>query len=66
MLVNAQRAHLAEFDVIAPPGLRHVEQLIVVIEAESTALPELARSILRSIVRELNDALAKCGSSKQD
>lgn len=59
MLVNAQRAHLAEFDVIAPPGLRHVEQLILVIEAESTALPELARSILRLIVRELNDALAK-------
>ena len=59
MLVNALRAHLAEFGVIAPQGLRHVEQLIAAIEAESTALPELARSILRLIVSQLNDTQAK-------
>jgi transposase len=58
MLVNALRAHLAEFG-IAPQGLRHVEQLIAAIEAESTALPELARSILRLIVTQLNDTQAK-------
>jgi len=59
MLVNALRAHLAEFGIIAPQGLRHVEQLIAAIEAESAALPELARSILRLIVAQLNDTQAK-------
>ena len=59
MLVNALRAHLAEFGVIAAQGLRHVEQLIAAIEAESTALPELARSILRLIVSQLSDTQAK-------
>ena len=33
MLINALRAHLAEFGVIAPQGLRHVEQLVAAIEA---------------------------------
>ena len=32
MLVNALRAHLVEFGVIAPQGLCHVEQLIAAIE----------------------------------
>jgi transposase len=59
MLINALRAHLAEFGIIAPQGARHVGQLIVAIEAESTALPELARSILQLIVAQLNDTQAK-------
>ena len=59
MLVNALRAHLAEFGVIAPQGLRHVEQLIAAIEAENAALPELSCSILRLIVSQLNDTQAK-------
>jgi len=42
MLVNALRAHLAEFGVIAPQGLRNFEQLV---EAKDVSLPELARSI---------------------
>ena len=36
MLVNALRAHLAEFGVIAPQGLRHVEHLIAAIEDEQS------------------------------
>jgi transposase len=59
MLVNALRAHLAEFGVIAPQGLRHVEQLIAAIDADDLALPELARSILRLIAAQLNDTQAK-------
>jgi hypothetical protein len=31
MLVNALRAHLAEFGVIAPQGLRNVGKLIAII-----------------------------------
>jgi transposase len=57
MLVNALRAHLAEFGIIASQGLRHVEQLVKAIEHVN--LPELARSILRLIVAQLNDTEAK-------
>ena len=48
MLVNALRAHLAEFGIIAPQGLRHIERLAGAIEEDSPALPELARSIFGS------------------
>jgi transposase len=59
MLVNALRAHLAEFGVIAPQGLRHVEQLVEAIEEKRINLPELARSILRLVAAQLNDTDAK-------
>src|SRR6266853_4427250 len=39
MLVNALRAHLAEFGVVAPQGLRHVERLIAAIEKNHVGLP---------------------------
>jgi transposase len=46
-LVNALRAHLAEFGVIAPQGLRNVGKLIAIIRDESDArLPDLARQVL--------------------
>ncbi|HXN89821.1 MAG TPA: transposase [Methylocella sp.] len=47
------------FGVIAPRGLRHVEQLIAAIDADDLALPELARAILRLVVAQLNDTQAK-------
>jgi transposase len=59
MLVNALRAHLAEFGIIAPQGLRHIERLAGALEEDSPALPELARSILRLVVAQLNDTQAK-------
>ena len=59
MLVNALRAHMAEFGVIAPQGLRNVDQLIDAISDARTALPELARSILQLIVAQLNDTAAR-------
>ena len=59
MLVNALRAHLAEFGIIAPQGLRHIERLAGAIEEDSPALPELARSILRLVVAQLKDTQAK-------
>ena len=43
MAVNALRAHLAEFGVVAPQGLRHVDQLVAAIEENEEGLPELAR-----------------------
>ena len=44
MLVNALRAHMAEFGIIAPQGLRHVELLTKEVAHEQERLPELARS----------------------
>src|SRR5487761_517804 len=47
MLVNALRAHLAEFGIIAPQGLRHVEILTKTIAHQQERLPELARAVLQ-------------------
>ena len=43
MLVNALRAHMAEFGIIAPQGLRHVELLTKEVAHEQERLPESAR-----------------------
>src|SRR5487761_1241941 len=45
MLVNALRAHMAEFGITAPQGLVHVEYLATVIDDDGAPLPDLARSI---------------------
>ena len=55
MLVNALRAHMAEFGIIAPQGLRHVEDLTKIIAHQGERLPELARPILQIIVDQLNE-----------
>lgn len=53
-LVNALRAHLAEFGVIAPQGLRNVGRLIAIVRDESdTRLPDLARQVLRVLATQL-------------
>ena len=59
MLVNALRAHLAEFGIVAPQGLRHVEILTKTIAHQQAQLPELARSILQTIVDQLNGTMAR-------
>jgi transposase len=53
-LVNALRAHLAEFGVIAPQGLRNVGQLIAIVRDESDArLPGLARQVLHVLAAQI-------------
>src|ERR1700758_4520490 len=59
MLVNALRAHVAEFGIIAPQGLRHVEILTKTIAHQQAQLPELARSILQTIVDQLDGTMAR-------
>ncbi len=50
MLVNAMRAHLAEFGIVAPVGLRGMKALLAVIsDPTDERLPSLARSCLESI-----------------
>jgi len=61
-LANALRAHLAEFGVIAPLGLRNVARLIAIIRDESdTRLPAPARQVLEVLatqVEQLEAAVA--------
>ena len=59
MLVNALRAHMAEFGFIAAKGLVHVEELVEAIEDDETPIPDFALSILRMIVAQLKDTDAK-------
>jgi len=54
MLVNALRAHLAEFGVIAPQGLRNVSKLIAFVRDDGDArLPDLARQVLQVLAAQI-------------
>src|SRR6201995_1199400 len=59
MLVNALRAHMAEFGIIAPQGLRNVKDLAKKIAHEQDRLPGLACSILQMVVDQLNGTMAR-------
>ena len=49
-VVNAIRAHLAEFGIVAPVGRRGVEELLnVVADANDERLPEVARACLAAL-----------------
>jgi transposase len=44
-VINAIRAHMAEFDVVAPVGRQGVEQLLnVVADPTDKRIPEIARA----------------------
>src|ERR1700757_403266 len=59
MLVNALRAHLAEFGIVAPQGLRHVGILTKTIAHQGERLPGLARSILQTVVDQSTDTMVR-------
>src|ERR1044072_5444061 len=53
-VINAIRAHLAEFGIIAPVGRNGVEQLLsVVAEAGDKRLPEVARACIAALGAQL-------------
>lgn len=56
--VNAIRAHLAEYGVIAPKGRRHVRELAEALDRNDTPLPDLVREILRLLIGTI-DALSE-------
>src|SRR5689334_15028005 len=65
-LVNALRAHLAEFGVIAPAGLRNVGQLIAIIRDKSDRrLPDLARPVLQVLAAQVEQAEAAVATLEQ-
>src|SRR5258708_6389819 len=50
MLVNALRAHLAEFGIVAAQGLRNVGELIAIVRDDGdTRLPDVARQVLQGL-----------------
>jgi transposase len=54
MLVNALRAHLAEFGIVAAQGLRNVGELIAIVrDDEDTRLPAVAQQVLRVLASQL-------------
>ena len=54
MLVNALRGHLAEFGIVAPRGIRKIEELTAVIADENDGrIPTSARKALRTLTPEL-------------
>jgi hypothetical protein len=49
-VINASRAHLAEFGIVAPIGRNGVEQLLgVVADANDKRLPEVARACVAAL-----------------
>jgi transposase len=54
MLVNALRAHLAEFGMVAAQGLRNVSQLIAVVRDDGdTRVPDVARQVLQVLANQI-------------
>jgi transposase len=54
MLVNAIRAHMAEFGVVARVGLPQVKALLAVIaDPDDDRIPSLARACLKGLVQQL-------------
>ena len=59
-VINAIRAHLAEFGIIAPVGRNGVEQLLdVVADASDKRLPEIARACLVALGTQLRTLKAQ-------
>lgn len=52
-MINALRGHLAEFGLIAPQGVAHVQRLIAYIEDPASDIPEAARACLAKLAEML-------------
>ena len=53
-VINAIRAHLAEFGIVAPLGRRGVEELLgIVSDPKDKQLPEIARACLAALGAQL-------------
>jgi transposase len=54
MLVNALRAHLAEFGMVAAQGLRNVGELVAIVRDDGdTRLPAVARQVLQVLANQI-------------
>jgi transposase len=54
MLVNALRAHLAEFGIVAAQGIHRVDDLVAIVADEAdTRVPAIARPVLRVVADQI-------------
>jgi len=51
--INALRAHLAEYGVVAPIGVAHVGRLAAVVEGKDSGLPEAVTALGRMLVGQI-------------
>jgi transposase len=59
-VINAIRAHLAEFGIVAPVGRKGVEQLLgVVADASDKRLPDIARACVAALGAQLQTLKAQ-------
>lgn len=59
-LVNALRAHLAEFGQVIPQGIQNARKLMTLVaEAEDNSLPDVARDVLTALVEQLRETMAR-------
>jgi transposase len=59
-LINAIRAHCAEFGIVAPVGRRGVEELLnVIVRANDDQVPEIARACLLALGTQLHRIKAR-------
>ena len=53
MVINAIRAHMAEFGIVAPVGVPQVKKLLgIIADTDDARLPSLARTCLESLARQ--------------
>lgn len=53
MLINAIRAHMAEFGIVAPVGVPQVKKLLgIIADTDDARLPTVARTCLESLARQ--------------
>lgn len=58
MIINAIRAHLAEFGIVAAQGPRHVLELIAQLQcAESSSVPAVARQAILALAAQLGSVM---------
>lgn len=68
MLVNALRAHLAEFGIIAPQGIERMAELVARVlgpEADENAIPRLVRSVVGAYKAQLDALQAEIDSLEE-
>lgn len=53
MLVNALRAHMAEFGIVVAQGIKRVPELVATLRDKATPIPEIARATLDAVVLQL-------------
>ena len=59
-MINAIRAHLAEFGIVAPVGRKGVEQLLAVVaDASEQRVPEVARACVAALGAQLRSLKAQ-------